>query len=448
MVENYSGWDNGKLSRVKIKWAVILGLGDFMDAYTFVAAGLMILLFKINFPSITLLEESFVPFSLSFGVFFGAFFGGRLGDKYGRRKIFMWDMGIYAAAALIGGFSTSILMFLVLFWVMGFALGIDVPTSWTLLAEISPINKRQTTIAIPWAFWFLAIPCTYSVDLLILYFHLGSYSFRTFIWIIAVLGLVVFISRRSIVESPRWLAEHGDIKEFESETKKYTKVNPIPEKNANKNTKLTFSTFFKYYKKYFIWVSILYIAWGLGSSSFGTFSIFILPGLGITTLLEITIFEWIGTLAQIIAGLIWSNKYADKVSRTKAFRWTVAFAIVFMVIVIIASFLVNPILGIIGLIPYMIVTAMAYPSIRTWSVETWPTEFRSTMQGQVWSYMRLATAIWLFAFLPIKLLVKIPGVMIIVLALMVITFIAGSFFMIPDANKKSLEQIRSERLCT
>lgn len=444
MVEDYSRWDNGKLDKVKIKWGVILGLGDFMDAYSFVAAGLIISLLKTSFPSITLLEESFVAFSLSFGVFFGAFFGGRLGDKYGRKSIFMWDMIVYSVAALVGGFSTSILMFIPLFFVMGVALGVDVPTSWTLLTEISPKNKRQSTIAIPYAMWILAIPSTYLVDLIILYFHAGIYSFRIFTWVIAVLGVIVFISRRNVIESPRWLVEHGNTKEFESLTKEYTKGNSSSEKTTYKNIKLTFSTFYKYYKKYFIWVIVLYIAWGLLASSLGTFTIFILPGLGITTLLEITIFEWIASLAQIIAMLIWSNKYADKVSRTNGFRWSMGGAIVAMAVIIIASFLVNPILGVIGLIPYYLFTAMASPTIRTWSVETWPTELRSTIQGQVWSYMRLATAIWLFAFLPIEAFAKTSGVLVIILVFVVIAFISGSFFMIPDANKKSLEQIRSE----
>ena len=288
--EELNNWDENKLDRERYKWIISLGMADFLDAFLFVTAGVVITLLLINFPTMSTITEGFIPFALSFGVFFGAFFGGRFGDKYGRKPVFMWDMVLLAISALIDGFSINPFMFIIVFFFAGVALGADVPTSWSMIAEFSPKKERNFSIAIPYTMWVLAIPVVFTVDLAVTDFHAGFYSFRILMWIIAVIALGIFITRKQVIESPRWLLLRGKKEEINKMTKKYAGTSKNKEKsdeNIINESKMTFSGFIKSgkFRKYFVLMIIMYIAWGLFASTFGTFTVFIFPGLGIKTLL-------------------------------------------------------------------------------------------------------------------------------------------------------------------
>ncbi|SMD31418.1 MFS transporter [Picrophilus oshimae] len=442
-MDSLENWDTAKLDKERYKWILSLGMADFLDAFLFVTAGVVITLLLIDFPHMSVVIEGFIPFSLSFGVFFGAFFGGRWGDKFGRKIIFMWDMALMAVAALIDGFSVNPIMFILVFFIAGIALGADVPTSWSMIAEFSPKKSRNFAIAIPYTMWVLAIPFVYTVDLAVTDLHAGVYSFRILMWIIAVIAFFVFLTRRQVIESPRWLLIKGHENEYTKLTKTYTKQKNTKDENKENNIEtLTFSKFLKKgkFKKYFVLMIILYISWGLYASTFGTFTIFIFPGLGIKTLLDITIVEWVLEIIAISFELWWS-RYNIKYSRNMAFTPIFAGAVVFVVVVAIASFLVNPILGFIGLVGFGTLSTMVSPIIRTWSVEMWPTEIRTTVQGQIWSYMRLASAVWLFAGPALLATVKDTGYLSIVIVFVVIVLIIST--MLPNTNDKSLEEVRN-----
>jgi inositol transporter-like SP family MFS transporter len=421
-----SKWDNEKVNKNVYIWIIGSSLADFMDAYSFVSAGLVIQLLSIAFGKLSSIIEGLIPFSLSFGVFFGAFFGGKLGDIRGRKWVYSWDMILYAIASLLAGLSVNIIMFLIAFFFMGVALGIDVPVSWTLIAEIVPKNFRQRGLTIAYILWILAIPVTYTVVLGIDSLNLGSLSFRVLMWTITLMSLIVFAIRRKIVESPRWLA----IKNKEIISLATAKIK-------------TFRDFLKYYRKYFIAVMILYIAWGLLASTFGTFTSFIFPGLGFKSFLSITLVNWAILTVDIIATYFWAP-ISDKISRRLAFSISGPLFIVGMIIVVIASFIVNPLLGLIGLLIFGGFASASSPTIRTWSVESWPAQLRSTIQGQIWSYMRLASALWLFVVPTLLSAIGTSGVLVIVLVFALITVITGIFFMIPNTNKESLEEIENK----
>ncbi len=444
-MDELENWDDSKLNKERYKWIISLGMADFLDAFLLVTAGVVITLLLINFPYMSVFTEGFVAFSLSFGVFFGAFFGGRLGDKYGRKVIFMWDMLLLAIASLIDGFSINPVMFIIIFFFVGIALGADVPTSWSMIAEFSPKKSRNFAIAIPYTMWVLAIPVVYTVDLAVTDFHAGLYSFRILLWIITVIALVVFISRRQVIESPRWLLINGKTKDFNQLTKNYTSGQPAKgndNNGVNFNERLTFSKFLKKgkFRKYFVLMIVMYIAWGLYASTFGTFTIFIYPGLGIKTLLDITIVTWVVEIVSISFELWW-NKFNTRFSRNMAFTPIFAGAVVFVAVVAISSFLVNPVIGIIGLVGFTTLSTMVSPMIRTWSVEMWPTEIRTTVQGQIWSYMRLASAAWLFAGPVLLATIKDPGYLAIVVVFVLIVLIIST--KLPNTNNVSLEEVRN-----
>ncbi len=73
---------------------------------------------------------------LSAGV--GALVGGWLCDKLGRRRVYQWDLLLYAFGLLWIIFATEPWMLVFGYVFTGLAVGVDVPASWTLIAEAAP----------------------------------------------------------------------------------------------------------------------------------------------------------------------------------------------------------------------------------------------------------------------------------------------------------------------
>ncbi len=143
-----------------------------------------------------------------------------------------------------------------------------------------------------------------------------------------------------------------------------------------------------------------------------------------------------------ISAELWWSKYNQKYSRKMAFTPIFVGVIAFVIILVIASFLVNPVMGLIGLIGSSVLFTMISPIIRTWSVEMWPTEIRTTVQGQIWSYMRLASALWLFAGPTLLISIRVSGYLAITIIFIVIVLVVS--MLLPNTSNKSLEEVRKD----
>ena len=152
----FDGFDDAKLKGVHWLWSFIAGLGDYLDAGSIVAGGASLALwvkyFHLN-PSIIGIIAAFSSNGISTAV--GAFFAGRLGDRYGRKFIFMFDLLLYALGALVIIVSVNSAMLIIGYMIMGLAVGADVPTSWSLIAEFSPRKHRGKMMGITNIMWYV-----------------------------------------------------------------------------------------------------------------------------------------------------------------------------------------------------------------------------------------------------------------------------------------------------
>ena len=76
----------------------------------------------------------------------GALVGGRLCDKYGRKRIYQFDMLFYAFGMSWLVFANHPWMIVVGFILVGLAVGADIPASWSLIAEMAPDGERVQSI--------------------------------------------------------------------------------------------------------------------------------------------------------------------------------------------------------------------------------------------------------------------------------------------------------------
>ena len=122
---------------------ILAGLANYIDAGSIVAGSVALALWK----DIYGLSDSFIGLigafsanAISAGI--GALIGGILCDRFGRKKIYQYDMLFYAFGMMFLVFASAPWMIVLGFVLVGLAVGADIPASWSLIAEQAPDKKR------------------------------------------------------------------------------------------------------------------------------------------------------------------------------------------------------------------------------------------------------------------------------------------------------------------
>src|ERR687894_612962 len=121
--------DDSHVTAQQWKWTVLAGMASYLDAGSIVAlaAGLALWQEYLGMSSTTVgLLAALGP--NAFGAAIGALIGGRLGDLFGRKRIYQYDLLVYALGTLLIVFSFNLPMLLIGTFIVGVAVGADVPT--------------------------------------------------------------------------------------------------------------------------------------------------------------------------------------------------------------------------------------------------------------------------------------------------------------------------------
>lgn len=145
------------------------------------------------------------------GAVLGALFFGWLTDRIGRRKLFFITLSLYIAATAASAFSWNLWSFALFRFLTGAGIGGEYTAINSAIQELIPAHYRgRTDLIINGSFWIgAAIGAGGSVVLLDPHIFGTELGWRVCFFIGAVLGLVIFLMRLWIPESPRWLMTHG-----------------------------------------------------------------------------------------------------------------------------------------------------------------------------------------------------------------------------------------------
>lgn len=150
------------------------------------------------------------------GLFVGTLLFGFVADKFGRRSIFTGSLLWYAAATILMAFQNTSAG--ILFWRMmaGIGIGVEFVTIDTYIAELVPREMRGRAFAVSHAIEFTVVPVAAFISwLLVPRDFFGLAGWRWVVLIGSVGAAFVWMIRRRIPESPRWLLSHGRIEEAE-----------------------------------------------------------------------------------------------------------------------------------------------------------------------------------------------------------------------------------------
>jgi putative MFS transporter len=150
------------------------------------------------------------------GLFIGTIAFASIADKYGRRTIFTFSLLWYAIATVVMALQSSAVAIDLSRLVASIGIGVELVTIDSYLAELVPKQIRGRAFAVSHSVQLTAVPVVALLSWLLV--PLRPFGIAGWRWVAVVPALgAIFVwgIRRTVPESPRWLADRGRIQEAE-----------------------------------------------------------------------------------------------------------------------------------------------------------------------------------------------------------------------------------------
>ena len=148
----------------------------------------------------------------------GSLFFGYLTDRFGRKKMFIFTLGLYLVATILTAFSIAPWMFFLFRFFTGAGIGGEYAAINSAIDELIPARRRGLVdLAINGSYWLgTAFGALLAVFFLNTAIFPASLGWRLAFGMGAIFGLTILLVRRNVPESPRWAFIHGHEKEAEA----------------------------------------------------------------------------------------------------------------------------------------------------------------------------------------------------------------------------------------
>jgi inositol transporter-like SP family MFS transporter len=398
---------------------ILAGLANYIDAGSIVAGSVALALWQEQYGlsnDFIGLIGAFGPNAIGAGI--GALIGGWLCDKLGRKKIYQWDMLIYAAGMAMLVFAFSPWMIVTGFMIVGLAVGADIPASWSLIAEQAPDKRRGKHSGVAQILWYLGPVVVLLMSLALT--DLGALGARIVFAHLLVIALGLTFLRSRMRESARW----------EQAQKAETQRPPL-------------ITLFK--GRYL--VSILglvgmYGFWNLWAGTNGFFFPYILRTVGDASQATSVAIQAVSFAVGMISIWFVFMKLSDKVNQRLLFAISALIQIIGM-----ALLAIFPLTIPVALIHVFLLQFGggfgAQSFFQLWSSEMFPTMLRSTAQGVCFAIVRIGLGAFSF-FVPMLTATGFTTLAWILTGFLVISGLIGVLWA-PRNEGKSLDQLEAEQ---
>ncbi|WP_420146358.1 MFS transporter [Sphingobium sp.] len=399
------------------KNSILAGLANYIDAGSIVAGSAALALWVETYRlsnDLVGMIGAFGPNAISAGV--GAFIGGRLCDMFGRKKIYQYDMLFYAFGMLWLIFAMNAWMIVLGFFLVGLAVGADIPASWSLIAEMAPKGARGKHSGVAQVLWYLG-----PVVVLLMFLALsplGLLGARIVFAHLAILAVALTFLRSKMQESQRWLD-----------------AQMVSQRKVGLR-----DLFSRQHIRSMAFLAGMYVFWNLWAGTNGFFFPYILRTVGdqsqaMSVAIQAGSFL-IGMLSIWLVFMRWSDRVNQRI-----------------------MFLISAIIQVIGmsllaLFPLTLTVAIVHVVLmafgqgfgaqcffQLWSSEMFPTLLRSTAQGVMFAIVRILLGIWSF-FVPVLTATGFTNLAWILTGFLVVSGIIG-FWGAPRNEGKSLEELEA-----
>lgn len=400
---------------------ILAGLANYIDAGSIVAGSVALALWK----DIYGLSDSFIGLigafsanAISAGI--GALIGGWLCDRFGRKKIYQYDMLFYAFGMMFLIFASAAWMIIAGFLLVGLAVGADIPASWSLIAEQAPDKRRGAHSGVAQVLWYLG-----PVVVLLAAYFLQPYGIDGVRWLfghLAVLALALTFLRSRMRESQRW------------EQAQATRAGAA----SGIDWRELFSP---QYVRSMVYLIAMYGLWNLWAGYNGFFTPYLIE--------QNNLPQWAATVLPasyfgigIISILAIFMTLSDKVNQRTMFGISALLHVGGMALLAVFGFKLE--IVIIHIVVMGIAGGFGAQSFfQLWSAELFPTAIRSTAQGVTFAVVRVGLGIWSLA-VPALASANFQTLAWILTGFLVASGLIG-YVWAPRNEGKSLEQLDAER---
>jgi MFS transporter, SP family, inositol transporter len=407
------------VTRQQWKWSALAGMASYLDAGSIVALGAGLALFQAYLGLTDAAVGALAAIGPNaLGCAIGSVIGGRLGDKLGRKRIYQYDLLVYAAGILCIALAVNVGMLFAGTFVVGVAVGADVPTSLALVGEIAPAKARGKLLGLTQVAWSIG-----PVIVLLMAAGLARFELlgiRIVFLHLFVAAIVTWALRQGLAESARW-------------------------KSASQTGRTLVRKLFSGPNLWaLLWTASIYLFWGLAAGTAGIFYPYIIRTLNAGDQAASVAVTSLGFLASILFTTTIFMRFSDRDHATRKRLWgigavaqTTAFGLFLVLPFSIPVIIANIVLFALG-------GALAGEAFyKVFSQELFPTLLRGTAQGLTFGVARTMLGIWSF-FVPMLADAGFRPVAALLMLFLAISGVIGFWFM-PDTSGKTLEQIEAER---
>ena len=351
---------------------LLAAMANYIDAGSIVAGAVSLPIWAVYFG----FGDSFVSFlgafsSNAIAAGIGALIGGRICDLLGRKKIYQWDLLLYAFGTLWIVFAFQEWMLLVGFFIVGLTVGADVPASWTLITETAPNEKRGRFAGLAQVLWYVGAIAPLLLGIVLL--DLDMLATRIIFAHLLVVALITWGLRQGMTESSLWEKAQKD---DPGSAQAYKRL--LSRRHAGA---LAF-------------LIVMYGVWNLVAGTYGIFFPYILDAVGNTSDRANLGLQAIWFVSTALAVAFVYMPLIDRVSRRVLLAWSTVLQLAAFVPFIFfeATFLTS----LINVVLFGAGAGIGQQSLfQLWSGELFPTLLRSTAQGFMFGVVRIALGGWL-----------------------------------------------------
>lgn len=184
----------------------------FLDVWDLTSFGFVLDFFKADLhPAGAMLGISVAAANI--GAIAGAILGGYLTDKFGRKRLLMYNMAVFIIFAFLIAISTNIFEFTLFRLIMGFSIGSDVATGFSYIYEYISRKQRNHYYSL-WAYSFSVVALIAIASVFLLYHITHNDSVWRYIFVIGgIFAAIILLLRSRMTETPIWLYGNGKYKE-------------------------------------------------------------------------------------------------------------------------------------------------------------------------------------------------------------------------------------------
>lgn len=207
----------------RIWWLSIAG--KFFEGLVVFMTGVALPLLAKEF-SLTAAQHGMVGAATLFGILIGASALGAMADYFGRKPMFIFEIGLFTLFLVLIVLSPGFTWFIVCLFGLGLALGCDYPTAHVMISESTPSRVRGRLVLGAFGFQAAGALAGTAVGYFALSLDPDLGAWRWMYGAAILPALLVLIGRFSVTESPHWLAETGQRQRAEHELKRLLERHP------------------------------------------------------------------------------------------------------------------------------------------------------------------------------------------------------------------------------